>query len=279
MCDRLREASIPFRAEGASLAHVPDTKNASTQVRTVASAALATPNVDVLIVDEAYQCDSGSVAFAGANATHVVLVGDSGQIGPVVKIEDRTALGVGGLRAPDAFLTIESTARFCLPYTWRFGQETVDIIAPFYDFEFTSKADPCIIENVTIKDLSSPVSLELLDTVHDKVRTLIGNKAGTIGVVATRNEQVGGLAARLGDMAIVGTADGLQGQEFDCVIAVDPFIGANVLSDHALETGRLCVMLSRHRRRLIFVTTSHMRKDMPPVHREVRETIASKSMT
>jgi len=51
----------------------------------------------------------------------------------------------------------------------------------------------------------------------------------------------------------VGTADRLQGGQWHAVVALDPFIGYEGLSPHAMSLGRLCVMASRHRTHLTWV--------------------------
>src|SRR3954454_18241605 len=59
-------------------------------VRTVASASgIRNPlDVDVVIVDEAYQVTLSDMAVALRDADQAVLVGDPGQIGPVVTVDD-----------------------------------------------------------------------------------------------------------------------------------------------------------------------------------------------
>lgn len=64
-------------------------------VRTVASASgIRNPiDVDVVIVDEAYQVTMSDMAVALRDADQVVLVGDPGQIGPVVTVTTRCGRG------------------------------------------------------------------------------------------------------------------------------------------------------------------------------------------
>jgi hypothetical protein len=51
----------------------------------------------------------------------------------------------------------------------------------------------------------------------------------------------------------VETANRLQGREFDVVLVLHPLSGRASTSEFHLETGRLCVLLSRHRHACIVV--------------------------
>jgi len=52
---------------------------------------------------------------------------------------------------------------------------------------------------------------------------------------------------------VVDTANRLQGREFDVVVVLHPLSGRATASEFHLETGRLCVLLSRHRQACIVV--------------------------
>lgn len=52
---------------------------------------------------------------------------------------------------------------------------------------------------------------------------------------------------------VVDTANRLQGREYDVVVVLHPLSGRAAASEFHLETGRLCVLLSRHRQACIVV--------------------------
>lgn len=102
-------------------------------------------------------------------------------------------------------------------------------------------------------------------TVHDSSRTpadgpLVAEHLA-IGVVH-RNQRAAvrleldrqAAEARLDASAVVvDTANRLQGREFDVVVVLHPLSGRATTSEFHLETGRLCVLLSRHRQACIVV--------------------------
>lgn len=74
-----------------------------------------------------------------------------------------------------------------------------------------------------------------------------------VAVVVSRVGQAAWLRAVLADVAgvLVGTANGLQGVERPVVVAVHPLAGCRGGGEgFGLDSGRLCVMLSRHRAHL-----------------------------
>ena len=78
-----------------------------------------------------------------------------------------------------------------------------------------------------------------------------------IAVGAAHRDQVAaierGLAARGGFGVKVDTANRLQGAEFDVVIVLHPLSGRRDATTFHLESGRLCVLTSRHRHACIVV--------------------------
>lgn len=83
-------------------------------------------------------------------------------------------------------------------------------------------------------------------------------EAADIAVVVPHNAQLTTILAILKDELrvygmTVGTADGLQGGQWNAVVAVDPFVGYSQASAHQLSPGRLCVMASRHQAHLTWV--------------------------
>jgi hypothetical protein len=83
--------------------------------------------------------------------------------------------------------------------------------------------------------------------------------ADRIAIGAAHRDQVAGIRAALdrlgGDVraVTVDTANRLQGREYDVCIVLHPLSGRRDATAFHLETGRLCVLLSRHRHACIVV--------------------------
>ena len=81
--------------------------------------------------------------------------------------------------------------------------------------------------------------------------------ADRIAVGASHREQVRALRQALRDRGISGvtadTANRLQGLEYDVVVAVHPLAGLPAADTFHLESGRLCVLATRHRHACIVV--------------------------
>ncbi len=85
--------------------------------------------------------------------------------------------------------------------------------------------------------------------------------ADDIGIVSTHNQMNTAISSTLSGAARairVTTPERWQGLERPVMIAVHPLSGVSVPSSFDLETGRLCVMASRHRSACIFVTRDHV---------------------
>lgn len=254
--------------------------SAAFSVRTLASAASYPPECDVLVVDEAYQATMSQVAAAAGNAAQVLLIGDPGQILPVITVDTSPWEGLASPpheRAPECFLRRSDCVALNLPATYRLGQATTSVVGRLYDFDFDSRRPPVRLEGVgelstLVLDpsdlLSDPVAMV---AVADAACSMVGRRATFAGgsarlgpddvvVVAARNEQVTALSAILtsrGQGGIkVGTADRVQGGQWAAVVALDPLFGAPGVSEHSASLGRLCVMLSRHYASLTWVTDS-----------------------
>ncbi|GJF32551.1 helicase [Kitasatospora sp. NE20-6] len=101
-----------------------------------------------------------------------------------------------------------------------------------------------------------------------------------IAIGAARTTQVNAVRARLADRGLtritVDTANRLQGREFDVTLVWHPLSGRADASAFHMETGRLCVLLSRHRFACIVVARAgitdlldrHPRSS--PVHLDVQ---------
>jgi hypothetical protein len=81
--------------------------------------------------------------------------------------------------------------------------------------------------------------------------------AGRIAIGAAHRDQVGAIKRELdarGDTVIrVDTANRLQGSEFDVVVVLHPLSGRRDATAFHLESGRFCVLTSRHRHACIVV--------------------------
>lgn len=243
----------------------------SVELRTLASCALRPSRCDILIVDEAYQSTYAQVAKAAAHADQVVLIGDPGQIGPVVTV-DTSGWEHRKLpphhRAPDVYAKIGNPVRINLEASWRLGERSAAAIAPLYDFAFESaRPERSLfgldeIEAFTVNEPENPYDPEMLTVVAEHAAALCETtlvepsgerqlEPGDVAVVVSHNAQVSGISGLLNSMGVygvtVGTADRLQGGQWHAVVAIDPFVGQGEgLSPHTLSSGRLCVMASRH---------------------------------
>lgn len=240
----------------------------------------------LLLIDEAYQVTFAEAAAAAAGFDQVVMVGDPGQIGPVVTVDTgawETLRRAPHRRAPEAFATMDFATRMSMGESYRLGPDTVAAIAPLYPFEFGSARpqrdliapDGQIlpeIGHVAVAGVKHSMDPRLLDAVVQRVSALVGGTAvdtdseggqttsevteADVAVVVALNTQVtmlsGMLAAAGLNEVTVGTADKLQGGEWRSVVALDPMAGGSA-SEHHMAPGRLCVMASRHTTHLSWV--------------------------
>ncbi|EMY35655.1 hypothetical protein D477_003133 [Arthrobacter crystallopoietes BAB-32] len=249
-------------------------------VRTIASCKRSAPACDLMIVDEAYQATFADVTGAADNAKQVLMVGDPGQIGPVVTADVSAFRGRDAathMRAPEVYTQRSYTQVLAMDTTYRLGQQTVDAIAPLYNFDFSSSRPDRHVERSDgkrlreLRPMEIPVSptIESLDTmvrVAEAAAKMVGRtlvetdtdgteyrrplEQSDVAVVVAHNAQSSTITAILRDMKMpnitVGTADKMQGGQWHAVIALDPFTGHSTASGHRLSPGRLCVMASRH---------------------------------
>ena len=240
---------------------------------------------DVLIVDEAWQCTYGDLGALGALATQVVCVGDSGQIAPVVTGSTaRWGSQANGPHQPAPAALIahygDAITVHKLTNSWRLGPETCALLSEhFYpDLPFTSRRpdesvlDPAgrVLSEIDCRAMPikhGPNDPALLDAVAQRVRELTGHSyrtaastealsANEIAVVVPHVAQAGAVRALLSDMpdVLVGTANALQGLERRAVVAVHPLAGYRSAESFALDRGRMCVTLSRHRAHVTIFT-------------------------
>jgi hypothetical protein len=87
-------------------------------------------------------------------------------------------------------------------------------------------------------------------------------RADDIGIVSTHNLMNTAISQALdpniAEKIRVTTPERWQGLERPVMIAVHPLSGVSIPSSFDLETGRLCVMASRHRSACIFVSRDHV---------------------
>ena len=236
----------------------------------------ADARADVLLVDEAYQLTAADLAAMGTIARQVVLVGDPGQISPVITGSTRRweHLTAGPhTPAPTALLARypEQVAHFHLPHTYRLGPATTDLIAPLYpSLSFTSRrAHTCLTRNgralpelaasvghypagradAALPARAAQVVNDLLTTTLTTTTTSRPLTARDVAVIAPHADQVAMIQAALADVpgVLVGTINQAQGLEREAVVVVHPLLGHRQAEDFALDLGRLCVALSRHR--------------------------------
>jgi AAA domain len=104
----------------------------------------------------------------------------------------------------------------------------------------------------------------VVSTSKDEMGTPRQLTPSDIGIVSTHNQMNTAIQSALpadlvGDDAIrVTTPERWQGLERAVMIAVHPLSGVQIPSAFDLETGRLCVMASRHKSACIFVTRDHV---------------------
>lgn len=282
----IKNADVPERPAGAlDPKEVAALGRGTVSLRTLASLKLSVTKPGksdrLLLVDEAYQATFSDVAAAASGFSQLVLVGDPGQIGPVVPVDTGAWDALKRAphrRAPEAFATMPFVTRLHMDKSYRLGAASVAAIAPLYDFQFTT-ARPARtlgglpeIGAVQHTDPTDSCDPALLRTVAQSAARLVGSTQssterdgtmstkvlgqGDVAVVVALNAQVSMVTGMLHSMGLehvtVGTADRLQGGEWAGVVALDPLAGGSA-SEHHLALGRLCVMASRHTTHLTWV--------------------------
>jgi len=163
-------------------------RDAQIEVRTIASCARSTPKCDLMLIDEAWQSIYADVAPAADGADRVILVGDAGQIGPVNDIDTSLFTGPEAphLQAPVVFAQKPYAVERPINVTYRLGADTVSVIAPLYDFEFTSKRPNRSLvhptkgrlnelETIMFDQVATPNDEELMTNVASRAMGMIGS--------------------------------------------------------------------------------------------------------
>jgi hypothetical protein len=234
---------------------------------------------DVCVIDEAWQLSFADLGGLGPLSAQVVLVGDPGQIAPVVTGDSRRwrDWSAGPQRAaPEALLAAypDTITHLRLPHTWRLGPVTTALIQPaFYaELPFDSVRPPRHVQQAghTLPELAvrrvTPLAgagdAILAAAAAQRVRDLLVDSAvvadgetprplepGDLAVITPHVEQASAVAARINDLpqVLVLTANQAQGIEREAVVVIHPLAGYRDAPAFAIDPGRLCVALSRHR--------------------------------
>lgn len=257
---------------------------------------------DLLAIDEAWQMSWADLMQCALVSEKFLMIGDPGQIPPVVTIDVRrweTSPRAPHEAAPQVALLEPSLApaRFVgsLPACRRLPNESVGFIKPFYDFDFEAyvprgqagldlsngwgealaSGRPLAL-TVPTPDYGPPVEVdyEVAEATAKVVGALIDDGAvirfggekrsltpADVGITSSHRVMNSALSGALGSWANqirVDTPERWQGLERPVMIAIHPLSGVSDPSAFDLETGRLCVMASRHQSALILVTRDHV---------------------
>lgn len=267
---------------------------------------------DILFVDEAWQMAWADFMLCSKVAPRFVLIGDPGQIPPVVPIPAQrweTSPRAPHHPAPEVILGDPRIPRLELelPACRRLPHDSVELVRPFYDFEFASWAEPGeryvrippaegwhsrldpalnLFASGSVVALTTPtpaegppleldeevavLAAETAARVLERGARAVADDDGAerelrpdeIGVAATHrvmnNAIQQALPPELRAEVVVDTPERWQGLERKLMIVVHPLSGVTAPSSFDLETGRLCVMISRHRSGLIVVSRDHI---------------------
>lgn len=240
---------------------------------------------DVLLVDEAWQATYADLGALGALARQVVCVGDPGQVAPVVTgSTQRWEHQPTGPHqpAPAALLAAHGPAITVheLTNSWRLGPQTCALVSKhFYpQMPFESRRpdeavigpDGSVLPEILTRSVPTshgPTDPALLTALAARVRELTwhsvsrgGSTAALtpsdIAVVVPHVAQAGAVRALLADVpgVLIGTVNALQGLERAAVVALHPMAGYRSAESFALDAGRMCVTLTRHRAHLSILT-------------------------
>lgn len=269
---------------------------------------------DFLFVDEAWQMAWADFMLLGTVSERFVLIGDPGQIPPVVTVPVarwETSPRAPHRAAPDLILedpTIDKLA-LELDACRRLPSDSVDLVRSFYDFSFEAWAEageryvrpkrrgsgagvdaaidmldhassaivtletpdtgPPLELDPAIAELAALVATRALErecvAADDDSGNAVALQSHDIGIAATHrvvNSAItAALPAKYRDPTSgirVDTPERWQGLERKLMIVVHPLSGVVHPSDFDLETGRLCVMASRHRSGMVVVSRNHV---------------------
>lgn len=261
---------------------------------------------DLLAIDEAWQMSWADLMQCAPLSAAYLMIGDPGQIPPVVTIDVRrweTSPRAPHQAAPELVLSEPWDSRFIgsLPACRRLPHEAVEFVKPFYDFDFepyvepgsrgidlpgghqladlsdgrpllltleTPPPGPPIEVDHGIAAAAAAVVSDLLDS-GAMVRSDEGPsrplRPHDIGISSTHRVMNSALSAALSTWMPelrIDTPERWQGLQRPMMIAIHPLSGVTAPSAFDLETGRLCVMASRHQAGLILLARDHVRETL-----------------
>lgn len=296
-------ASIPWVTQAKTLPRTPGIYiSTSSKWSTLDDA----ESFDLLAVDEAWQMSWANLMKCARLSKKFFLIGDPGQIPPVVTIEHsrwKTSPRGPHLPAPEVVLNDPELRNRAfmgsLSACRRLPNESVRFIRHFYDFEFFAYAEmgerkisytglSTTLEKLksgeplayTIKTPDEGALIEVDNRISKSIKQIVKEileanatiiskddsepeklEAKHIGIIATHRAMNGDISQELGEeynQVMVDTPERWQGLERPIMIVVHPLSNVTDPSDFDLETGRLCVMTSRHQTGLIIVTRDHV---------------------
>lgn len=263
---------------------------------------------DVVFVEEAWQMGWADFMLLGQVAERFVLIGDPGQIPPVVSVDVlrwETSPRPPHIAAPRVILAEprHRAEQWQLPATRRLPYDAAGLVRQFYDFDFGSFAqsgerailasrggngatDKVIdsLANASVAALTIPTADEgppmhsdgeLAKHASALVQRLLNRDARVridsktqilrpedVGICSTHRVMNSELALTLPrplrGKVIVDTPERWQGLERPLMIFVHPLSGVVRPSSFDLETGRLCVMASRHTAGAVILARDHV---------------------
>jgi hypothetical protein len=228
---------------------------------------------DVCLIDEAWQMTYADLGGLGPLSAQVVLVGDPGQIAPVVTGDSSRWRDVAAgphRAAPDALISAypDAVTQLRLSTSWRLGPRTTALIQPaFYaDLPFTSARPPRHIQldgealpelsTRVVTPLAGPGDPVVSSAAAARVRDLLsaglvvdadGNsrplQPRDVAVITPHVEQASAVAARLADLpgVLIGTANQAQGLEREAVVVIHPLAGAVPAYERSVMTAHASV--------------------------------------
>jgi hypothetical protein len=263
---------------------------------------------DVVFVEEAWQMGWADFMLLGQVTERFVLIGDPGQISPVVSVDVlrwETSPRPPHIAAPRVILDDprQRPEKWQLPATRRLPHDAAALVRQFYDFDFAATAQPGerailaspggkgaadrvidALAHNSVTGLTIPTPDEGPPMHHDaelakhaaalvqrllnrnarvrnggKTRALEPEQIGMCSTHRVMNSELAlALPRSLRGKVVVDTPERWQGLERPLMILVHPLSGVLRPTSFDLETGRLCVMASRHTAGAIILTRDHV---------------------
>ncbi len=265
---------------------------------------------DFLFIEEAWQLKTADFLPLTRVAPNFLLIGDPGQIPPVVTLDTSrwsSTLLPPHIAAPEVLIRSTPsrivTSTFELPATRRLPFDSVDAVRAFYDFNFGAYVEPMeralkfqkswsginpriaeALEAHSIVGVNLPTEKHgppfgedraLVNVAMKTIENLLASSTSTIdsgtssnllpsdiGIAATHRSMVqeayAQLPSNLREHIKIDTAERWQGLERKIMIAIHPLTSVSNPSAFDLDTGRLCVMASRHKFGLIVLGRDHI---------------------